>query len=88
MENEHNVGTKKKNSREEYLQNFFIEEMGRDLDHSYRPPGSAVATYRKSSASEYVERKGAQKTLTPTRITPTPTHTKKKGKWCLYNIQR
>ena len=54
--------------------------MGRDLDHSYRPPGSAVATYRKSSASEYVERKGVQKTLTPTRITPTPTHTKKKGK--------
>ena len=80
MEKEHNV-VKKKNSREEYLQNFFIEQMGRELQHSYRPPGSAVASYRKSSASEYVERKGPPKTMTPTRITPTPTHTKsKKGK--------
>ena len=55
--------------------------MGRELEHSYKPPGSAVASYRKSSASEYVERKGAQKTQTPTRVTPTPTHSKlKKGK--------
>lgn len=44
---------KKKNTKEEYLNNFFIEEMGRELENSYnhRPPGSAVATYRKSSAS-------------------------------------
>ena len=29
MENDHSQHGKKKNSREEYLQNFFIEEMGR-----------------------------------------------------------
>jgi hypothetical protein len=74
MEHEHNNGCKKKSSKEEYLQNFFIEEM----DHSYRPPSSVVAAYRKSSASEY-ERKGP-KTLTPTRVTPTPTSTQPKSK--------
>lgn len=46
-----------------------------------KPPGSAVPTYRKSSASEYVEKKIVHKTLTPTRISNPNPAPKSKKKW-------
>lgn len=70
MENDH-TNVKKKNEKEEYLNNFFIEDISKkEMDNSNidKIPGSAMPSYRKSSASEYGDKKIIHKTLTPTRI--------------------
>jgi hypothetical protein len=79
MENDHQV--KKRSGGEEYLNNFFIEEVGNKKDSSSnydRAPGSAVPSCRKSNASEYGDKKIGQKTLTPTRVSNPTSKSKKK----------
>ena len=44
-------------------------------------PGSAFPSYRKSSASEYVDKKIIHKTLTPTRMSSQAPSSKAKKKW-------
>jgi hypothetical protein len=77
MENDPHV--KKRSGGEEYLNNFFIEEVGNKKDPNYdRMAGSAVPSSRKSNASEYADKKFAQKTLTPTRVSNPTSKSKKK----------
>ena len=78
MENEHQV--KKRSGGEEYLNNFFIEEVGNKKDNNNydKIPSSAVPSCRKSNASEYADKKIAQKTLTPTRVSNATSNSKKK----------
>ena len=70
----------RKKDHEDYLNDFLIEGVDRrDLGQSAHEKGlaSAAGVYRKSSASEYADKKG-HKTLTPTPTRTPVTKSKKR----------